>query len=106
MVLQGAQGIEILTAHDPLDLVQGQLHLAVEQDLLQLQNGCLTVIAVTVSANPGRLEQPDLVIVVQGARCDPRHLSDLFDCEHARSINYDVTLMSRGNFWVSIPRRC
>jgi hypothetical protein len=61
-----------------------------------MQYGLLPVVAIAIIAHAGRLEEADLVIVMQGAGRDARQFGELFYSEHDATINPDVTLMSRG----------
>ena len=61
------------------DLVQRHAELAMEQDLLQAQQLRTPVIPVAVLADPGRLQQADLVIMVQRPDGYARNRCKLFD---------------------------
>jgi hypothetical protein len=93
--VQCPQYIEITASHDLLDLVQRDVQFTIEQDLLQPQQGLLPVVAIAVIADTGRLEKPDRIIMMQGARRDARQFGELLDREHVPNINPDVTLTSR-----------
>lgn len=62
--------IEIRLAHNELDFVQRDIQFTVEQDLLQLQQAVLVVVAVAVATDLGWWEQADLIVVAQGAGCN------------------------------------
>src|SRR5512141_131938 len=95
MTAQGAQHIEVTASHDLLDVFQRDPEFTIEQDLLEPQQGLLPVVTIAVLAHTGRLEKPNRIVVMQGARGDTSQLRKLFDREHGATINPDVTLMSR-----------
>jgi hypothetical protein len=86
----GAKGhfaVELRRAQHPTDVVQRKAELAVEQDLLQPQQLLATVIAVAIRANAGRLEEADLVIVVECPDRDSGQFRYLLD----RIVTNDVS---------------
>ncbi len=95
MTVQRAQYIEVTPSHDLLDVLQRHAQLPVEQDLLQPQYGLLPVVAIAVLAHTGRLEEPDLVIMMEGALGNPGQFGKLLDSVHGTMLNPNVTLKSR-----------
>src|SRR5512133_1402274 len=101
VLLEGRQQVKVRVVELGLDGLQAQPQLTQEQDLLQAQQGQAAVLAIAVPGVAGRLEQANLIVVVQGASAHTRQPGQLFDGEmhfrnHAAILNYDVTLMSRG----------
>ncbi len=82
MRLQRRQQVEIRAVEDFPDLEQLQPYFAVEQDLLKPQHRVLVVMTVAVFADRRRLEQPDLVVIMQRAHADSRQIGQLFDGVH------------------------
>ena len=73
------------------DGAQFHAHLTVEQDLLEPQQGLLPVVTIAVIAHTGRLEKPDRIVVMQGARGHTRQFRELFYSKH-RSVHHWIIL--------------
>jgi hypothetical protein len=66
-------------AEDLLDLIEGHLQLAEEQDLLQVQQAFLVIVAVTIYSGTCRPQQPDFVVIAQRSGGLACQVSDFFD---------------------------
>ena len=81
MTPEGDKSIKRFTIQDAFYLGQRQIQLAVEQDLLQAQKRPFVVVAIAVLRHPGRVKQPDLVIVMKragGDACQGGELSTVY----------------------------
>jgi hypothetical protein len=70
MGLQGMYHVELWTIDDLFDFIQAEIQFLEEQDLLEPEHGFLAVIAVAIFPIRKRLEQPDLIVKMQGADAD------------------------------------
>ena len=64
------------------DVLQGELQLPKEQDALQARQGPLVVEPVPCLSHFSGLQQPQLVVVVQGPDADAGELAHLMDRHH------------------------
>jgi hypothetical protein len=96
VALQRAQRIEVAPFEDALDVLQGHVERAMQENLLQREQGILVVVPVAVLTDTRRLEEPDLVVVGERTREEPGQLGELPCHQHGASIDDDVTSMSRG----------
>ena len=67
---QSRRHIEAGPIDQLLDFVQAEIQFPEEQDLLKPEHGGFVVIAIAILAMRRRLEQADLVVVMQGAGAD------------------------------------
>ncbi|GAA2584741.1 hypothetical protein Stube_28330 [Streptomyces tubercidicus] len=74
--------VDIRIVHKGRDLIERKSELPVEQDLLQPVQVVVAVAPVTCVVTLAGLEQPDLVVVVQGAH---RHTGE------SRDLSYGIT---------------
>ena len=79
MALQRAQPVEIIRLHDAGDLAQLDAQRPVEQNLLQKVDLGLPVQAVARFGRAFGPEQPDLIVIPQGARAHPGKLCQRMD---------------------------
>jgi hypothetical protein len=79
MAAQGGGRVEAGIVQRGLDVAQGRLQLAVEQDLLQPQQVVPAVVAIAVAADGAWPQQPQGVVVVQRPHRNARQLRHLFD---------------------------
>ncbi len=85
LALQRFQPVEGRIVEDCPDLGERDAQLAMDQDLLKPHKLLAPVIAVAVLADVSGLEQIDIVIVMQRANRNARHVRNLFDCMHRLS---------------------
>jgi hypothetical protein len=95
VTVECADDVEVTASHDLLDVIQRQAQLPIKQDLLKPQHRLLPVVAIAVIAHTGRLEKPDFIIMMEGARCDACQFRELLNSVHGTILNPNVTLKSR-----------
>lgn len=80
MLAQGGRPVEGRGGDDGLDAVEGHAELPVEKDLLQHVDLGVAIQAISGFGCARRLEEPDFVVVAQGARTHAGEPSELLDC--------------------------
>jgi len=93
MAAQRTQNIEVAASHNLFDLFQQDSKLPIEQNLLKPQHRLIPIITIAVIAHSRRLEQPDLVIMMESTWCDTSQFRELFYGKHRPIHNCDHFLI-------------
>src|SRR5882757_649676 len=87
MAAKGSDTVELGSIQHLADLLQRKPEFPVKEDLLQAQELVATVIAVPIPTDVSRLQEADLVVVVQRADRDARQLRHFLDRVDAHDIS-------------------
>ena len=74
--------VKVRTLQDCLDFLERKRQLPEEQDLLQAFQALFVIQPVSRLRILRRMQQSDLVIILQGANADPRAFAYLIHCPH------------------------